>query len=621
MEETFSTTSREQEFEDNSEEIGWVSYGMLATATMVCYQFFLIYFLNSPSTITVKLTLSLAIGVLALWLHTLVEIYWKCCCKSSAEISSPLGSPRKLSSRLSIAQSETCDLQDVYIHEDLVTSPAANRGGSLWKYLTSFLSKENDQNLAQDPEVEERKEMNQPLLGESYRRHRLTSGMGTMRDSTLNVSNGTYRVLDRYESQENRNGNESLLRRAEPRDNNIQERIMERIREQEQEIQNTPELSQGERWFNFLKTWNLTFGTLLLSLSQYAYLYCFESRRFYAHLMYKGDKGINYIWIYGQVLAMVIVPLLFLVGWKIYKCNKPLWIMMATTLIPFLVVLSLVLTSWKFYGEGFYFTVYCFETGSSVLFAMSLAIIKYTQKSYMHTFKTMVYSDLILSVCGILLKYMGLFPYIYSERELLKHVPWYTWLSNPLIIVVGIFYLLSNFLISHMMWQSQERKSSENWTSSKIRITTLLCLKAFECEILTLISLFLNSDELGIVDMMGMFVFIIAILIMSCDDTSTLLIQTVFSQEESISDYEIREESHISHQKSFIDKNFEYFVVETDESLLVKHREAISPHYKEASIQRFNLKFYGINIPTNGVSPTDEKDLIRQGLTDYTDKM
>jgi len=172
-----------------------------------------------------------------------------------------------------------------------------------------------------------------------------------------------------------------------------------------------------------------------------------------------------------------------------------------------------------------------------------------------------------------------------------------------------------------MMSQSQRKNSKNIFSPSKVRITTLLCLKAFESEILTLISLFINSEELDIIDMMGMFVFIIAILIMSCDDTSTLLIQTIFSKEQPSFINEVSEENYNSRQKSMIDRNLEYFVVETDESLLVKHREAISSHYKEASIQRFNLKFYGINIPSSGLDPRDEKDLIRQGLTDYTDRL
>ena len=246
--------------------------------------------------------------------------------------------------------------------------------------------------------------------------------------------------------------------------------------------------------------------------------------------------------------------------------------MFATTLIPFLVVLSLVLTSWKLYYESNYFTIYTMEIGAASLFTISIYIIKYTQKSFYHTFQTMVYSDLLLSLSCILLRYFYIFPWIYTERELYKDVLWYTPLTSPYILVVGAFYLSSCFLISLMMWQSQPKKVENQWSRSKIRITTLLCLKAFECEILILISLFIHSEELDIVDMLGMFVFIIAILIMSCDDTSALLIQTLCVARQNSLEIETDDDNY-SNQSNLIDKYYEYFVVETDESILVKHRE------------------------------------------------
>lgn len=70
-------------------------------------------------------------------------------------------------------------------------------------------------------------------------------------------------------------------------------------------------------------------------------------------------------------------------------------------------------------------------------------------------------------------------------------------------------------------------------------------------------------------------------------------------------------------------------MVETDKSILVKHRECVSSHYKEASIERFNLNFYGIKLPNASSTRSDDKDItghmgtnsdayiIRQGLTEY----
>lgn len=57
-----NTESDEQKIGESSDEISWVVYGILATLSIVVYQFFLVQFLNVPSTISVKMSLSVAIG-------------------------------------------------------------------------------------------------------------------------------------------------------------------------------------------------------------------------------------------------------------------------------------------------------------------------------------------------------------------------------------------------------------------------------------------------------------------------------------------------------------------------------------------------------------------------------
>lgn len=214
---------------------------------------------------------------------------------------------------------------------------------------------------------------------------------------------------------------------------------------------------------------------------------------------------------------------------------------------------------------------------------------------------------------------MKLFVWVYTDDVVYKGTPWFKPLTHPLIIVPGVAYMLSMYLMSQMMFQSQKHKSGKKWSSSKIRITTLLCLKAFECELLTFVSLFISIRYLDVIDVFGMFIFIIAILIMSCDDTSAVFIQTVCMRRQDSLENETYEESFTERQKSLLDKLYEFYVVETDESILVKHRECVSKHYKEASIERFNLKFYGIHLPNASINHSDEKDIIRQGLTEYTE--
>ena len=81
---------------------------------------------------------------------------------------------------------------------------------------------------------------------------------------------------------------------------------------------------------------------------------------------------------------------------------------------------------------------------------------------------------------------------------------------------------------------------------------------------------------------------------------------------------DISEDTYVDNHNNILDKLYEFYVVETDESILVKHRESVTKHYKEASIERFNLKFYGIALPNVSANHSEEKQIIRQGLNDYT---
>lgn len=107
-----------------------------------------------------------------------------------------------------------------------------------------------------------------------------------------------------------------------------------------------------------------------------------------------------------------------------------------------------------------------------------------------------------------------MFIWVYADDVVYKDTLWYAPALNPVIIILVLSYLWSMYLISLMMSQSQQVKG-DKWSKSKIRVTTLLCLKAFECEILTFISLFISIKYLDVIDVFGMFIFIIAILIMS----------------------------------------------------------------------------------------------------------
>lgn len=149
-----------------------------------------------------------------------------------------------------------------------------------------------------------------------------------------------------------------------------------------------------------------------------------------------------------------------------------------------------------------------------MIYSVSLVVIKYAQQSMYHIFQTLLYTDMLLSLFFYLLKYLNLFVWIYTDDVLYADQLWYAPYFNPVLIIPGMAYLLSMYLTSIMMFQSQTQQKDAKWTNSKVRITTLLCLKAFEAELLTFISLFISIKYLDVLDVFGMFIFIIAILIM-----------------------------------------------------------------------------------------------------------
>lgn len=218
----------------------------------------------------------------------------------------------------------------------------------------------------------------------------------------------------------------------------------------------------------------------MYSAANYVFLYCFEVRR--ANIIINNkipEEERNWTFLYGQVLTIVIVPLIFLIIWKLARIKKPSWIKVGTLLIPLLVVLSLIITSGRIKYDSHYLSLYMIEIGAALLYAISLAVMKHTQKSFYNTVQTIFYSDMLLSCVFYLLRYFKMFVFIY-EDQIHPNVAWYSPLQNSLIIILGMSYLTSILLISQMMWHSQKQKSGHRWSSSKVRITTLLCLKAFE---------------------------------------------------------------------------------------------------------------------------------------------
>jgi len=99
----------------------------------------------------------------------------------------------------------------------------------------------------------------------------------------------------------------------------------------------------------------------LYSLANYAFLYCFELRRHNALTKKKKHTDINWVFIYGQVLTIVIVPLVFLIFWKIKNRTRPCWMKLTTSLIPLLVILSLILTSGRIRYDMNYLSTYLME--------------------------------------------------------------------------------------------------------------------------------------------------------------------------------------------------------------------------------------------------------------------
>jgi hypothetical protein len=175
----------------------------------------------------------------------------------------------------------------------------------------------------------------------------------------------------------------------------------------------------------------------------------------------------------------------------------------------------LIISSGRIKYDSIYLPAYIVEICVAILFAVSLVVIKFTQKSLSHTFQSLIYTDMLLSISYYILRYLNLFIWIYADDELNKDMSWFEPIVNPMSIIPAVTHTISMYLLSQMMWQSQLHKSSKKWSSSKIRISTLLCLKAFECEILMFISLFISIKYLDVADVFGMLIFIIAILIMS----------------------------------------------------------------------------------------------------------
>ena len=130
MEESESTaTPRGTKLKDNPDEISWVFYGIVATISMVLYQFMLVEVLNVPSTISVKMVLSLAIGVVAILIVSAIKIsrFWK-------------RKRQELRDRRSMAQASDEILIDP-LNDSQFENRAIERKNSLWKYMVGFVNK------------------------------------------------------------------------------------------------------------------------------------------------------------------------------------------------------------------------------------------------------------------------------------------------------------------------------------------------------------------------------------------------------------------------------------------------------------------------------------------------
>lgn len=229
------------------------------------------------------------------------------------------------------------------------------------------------------------------------------------------------------------------------------------------------------------RTFGLIFGASLYSISTCLFFYLFETRRYMAVTQDTSmTHESNLVFLYGQVITSAIYPLVFLIIWKLKNCDKPFWIRVTTLLIPLLIILSSVITSGRFHYQINYLSSYLKETCTALLFTLSLWIIKYTQKSMMNTFLTIVFTEMVISGVFWLLKYLKIFIWIYSDNELYPNEYLYEIIIDPLIVIPAVCYTISIFLTSLMMAQSIRAKTGKKWTNSKIRITSLLCLKAFE---------------------------------------------------------------------------------------------------------------------------------------------
>lgn len=237
----------------------------------------------------------------------------------------------------------------------------------------------------------------------------------------------------------------------------------------------------------------------------------------------------------------------------------------------------------------------------------------------MNTFLHIIFVEMAISVIFFFLKSLNMFVWIYADDELYPNWNILDTIFDPLIIVPAVSYTIGIFLFSLMMVQSIRAKTGRKWTKSKIRITSILCLKAFEWEILTFTSLFISIDYLDVVDVFGLLIYIIAVLIMSWDDTSSTFVQAIWLKKSDGFESEVSEVSVTEKHKILFENLIEFYVVETDQSIVVKHREAASKHYKEASIEYFGLKFYGINLNNVDINHSDEREIIRRRLNEFFD--
>ena len=76
MEDSNTILNQERmKIEEEPDEIGWVMYGLLSTISIAIYQIILVQFINTPSTISVKMALSVVIGLIAIVFISIIELY------------------------------------------------------------------------------------------------------------------------------------------------------------------------------------------------------------------------------------------------------------------------------------------------------------------------------------------------------------------------------------------------------------------------------------------------------------------------------------------------------------------------------------------------------------------